>query len=205
MWHRLSKLLVIVYSCLFIRPKLIYKRYVFQKNAQIGSNFACGRWSRCVNSSGDRTRIQIGDHCEINGKLRCSRTGRLSIGEYSIVNEETVIGAEEEVTIGDHAIISHHVTIFDNNNHPTDPDMRIKLCESGFYSSLWDWDQSTHSPVHIERNVWVGQYATILKGVTIGEGAIIAAGAIVTKDVPPYSIAAGNPAKIVKRCDKSIL
>ena len=50
----------------------------------------------------------------------------------------------------------------------------------------------------IEDNVWIGQYSTVLKGVTIGRGSIVATKAVVTKDVPPYSIVAGNPAKVVK-------
>ena len=172
---------------------------MFRQNAQLGTDFVCGSKSRCSNTSGDLNRIQIGNHCEINGKLKVSPNGRIIIGDYTIVNVATEIGSEEEITIGDHVIISRDVTIFDNNNHPTDPDVRIQLCESGFYSALWAWDRSAHSPVHIGSNVWIGQSSTILKGVTIGTGSIIAASAVVTKDVPPYCIAAGNPAKIVKR------
>ena len=172
---------------------------MFRQNAQLGTDFVCGSKSRCSNTSGDLNRIQIGNHCEINGKLKVSPNGRIIIGDYTIVNVATEIGLEEEITIGDHVIISRDVTIFDNNNHPTDPDVRIQLCESGFYSALWAWDRSAHSPVHIGSNVWIGQSSTILKGVTIGTGSIIAASAVVTKDVPPYCIAAGNPAKIVKR------
>ena len=95
-------------------------------------------------------------------------------------------------------IISNHVTICDNNNHPTDPEARIKMTESGFYSELWDSAYSAHKPVVIEDNVWIGEYATVLKGVTIGEGAIVGCHAVVTKDVAPYTIVAGNPAICVK-------
>lgn len=104
--------------------------------------------------------------------------------------------------IGDHVIISNHVSIYDNNNHPTRPSQRIKMTESGFYSPLWKWEQSAHKPVHIGNNVWIGEYSTILKGVTIGEGAIVGCHSVVTKDVPPYAVVAGNPARVVKMLQK---
>lgn len=69
---------------------------------------------------------------------------------------------------------------------------------SGFYGDLWRNIYAESAPIIIEDNVWIGERAIILKGVTIGMGAIVATGAIVTKDVPPYSVVAGNPAKIVK-------
>lgn len=184
------------------RPDLAVKTWwkgrQFRRYAQLGQAFSWSSSSSCTNLSGDPSRIQIGDHCEILGSLQVSHNGRIVIGAYSTIRAHTEIGAEQEIMIGDHAIISNHVTIFDNNNHPTDPQARIQMCESGFSSPLWGWDQSQSAPVHIEPNVWIGQYATILKGVTIGCGAIVATHAVVTKDVPPYTIVAGNPARVVK-------
>lgn len=104
----------------------------------------------------------------------------------------------DSIIIGSHVIISNHVSIYDNNNHPTDPEIRKQMCESGFYSEMWDWVHSEHKPVVIEDNVWIGEYATILKGVTVGKGSIVASHSVVTKDVEPYTIVAGNPARKVK-------
>ena len=70
---------------------------------------------------------------------------------------------------------------------------------NGFSNDNWSWKHAESAPVVIEDNVWIGQYSTILKGVTIGKGAIVATRAVVTKDVPPYTIVAGNPAKVVKK------
>ena len=79
--------------------------------------------------------------------------------------------------------------------------MRVKLCESGFLSELWSWKYSEQAEVVIEDNVWIGERSTILKGVTIGRGSIVGCASVVTKSVPPYSVVAGNPAKVVKRLE----
>jgi len=72
------------------------------------------------------------------------------------------------------------------------------MSKSGFYGDAWSAKHSSSAPIIISDNVWIGERATILKGVSIGQGAIVAMGSVVTKDVPDYSIVAGNPARIVK-------
>ena len=74
----------------------------------------------------------------------------------------------------------------------------MSFCDNFMTDKLWSWEFAESSPIKICDNVWIGRDARILKGVTIGEGSIVALGAIVTKDVPPYSIVAGNPASVVK-------
>lgn len=105
----------------------------------------------------------------------------------------------ESITIGNDVIISSDVRIFDNNNHPTSPKMRREMSHSDFYGDLWTWKYADHKPVTICDNVWIGEYAAILKGVTVGKGSIVASHSVVTKDVPEYSIVAGNPARVVKK------
>lgn len=87
------------------------------------------------------------------------------------------------IYIGDGAQLGHHATIV-TLNHDFDPEKRGDLHPA---------------PVHIGRRVWLGANVTVLPGVSIGDGAIIAAGAVVTKDVPANTIAAGVPAKVVKK------
>ena len=111
---------------------------------------------------------------------------------------ESVIGSVRSIRIGDCVIFSNHVHIYDNNNHPTDPEIRRKMCMAGFDGDAWKWKYADSAPIVIEDNVWIGEYAAVLKGVTIGEGAIVASHAVVTEDVPPYTIVAGNPARVVK-------
>ena len=108
----------------------------------------------------------------------------------------------EAVTIGNDVIIATNVRIFDNNNHPTSPTQREMMSHNDFYGELWTWKYAEHKPVVIGDNVWIGEFSAILKGVTIGKGSIVASHSVVTKDVPPYVIVAGNPARVVKRLEE---
>lgn len=187
------------------KPKLHYKINRFKKYASFPegmSSVTFGLTAGCTNESGVKEHISIGHHCDIHGSLYVQENGVITIGNYTTIRAHTNVGGVERVSIGDHVIISNHVTIYDNNNHPTDPQARIEMCESGFYSSKWKWKYSDHKPVSIEDNVWIGEYSTILKGVTVGKGAIVASHSVVTKDVEPYTIVAGNPARKVKSLSK---
>ncbi len=101
------------------------------------------------------------------------------LGGY--INYESVIECFDKIEIGEDVAISERVLIRDSNNH--------RIIRDGYKMS---------SPIKIGNHVWIGMDAKILSGVTIGDGAIIAAGAVVTKDVPAYSLAAGCPAKVVR-------
>ena len=114
-----------------------------------------------------------------------------------IIGDSVSIGAFNHITctnrivIGDGVLTGKFVTVTDNSHGNTDYDsLHIKPN---------DRDVVSKGPVVIGNNVWIGDKATILPGVTIGDGAIIAANAVVTKDVPAYSVAAGNPARIIKK------
>lgn len=152
----------------------------------------------------DRGKVVIGKNCDILGVLSTQDDAIISIGDYTTIRGNSLVGACAGISIGNHVIISNNVHIYDNNNHPTDPQKRIELCESGFYSKLWNWRNSASSPIVIEDNVWIGERATILKGVTIGRGSIVACDSVVTKSVPPYCIVAGNPAKVVKQLNEPV-
>lgn len=93
--------------------------------------------------------------------------------------------------IGNEVLTGKWVTITDNSHGETDKE---SLCVAPNKRSVIN-----KGPVIIHDKVWIGDKATILPGVTIGEGAVVGANAVVTKDVPPYSVAAGVPAKIVKK------
>lgn len=174
--------------------------YVIRKHCTFGANTKFGMRARCICE--EENSIQIGDHCEINGSLITQDKGRIVIGDHVTIRYETKIGAVNSITIGNNVIISNHVIIYDNNNHPTDVKSRRAICQDFSNQELWKWKHSVNQPVVIKDDVWIGQGAVILKGVTIGEGSIVGMNAVVTKDVPAYSVAVGNPARIVKQVEK---
>jgi maltose O-acetyltransferase len=175
-----------------------YKKSIFHRNSCIGKNFNVGLNANCINWSNIKENIAIGDNVTILGKLHCAEKGKIVIGDYTRIEFGTEIGAAQSIYIGKYVIISHDVYIYDNNNHPTESQKRIDLSISGFKKELNSWYNSSIADVKIEDNVWIGMNSVILKGVTIGEGSIIAAGSVVTKDVPSYTLVGGNPSKILK-------
>jgi acetyltransferase-like isoleucine patch superfamily enzyme len=126
-------------------------------------------------------------------------TGRVVVGA-----DATLVGAvfmcAGDITIGERVIVSYNVTIADCDFHPRDPDERIRDA----IANAPEGDRSQRPPlvsrpVVIEDDVWVGIGAIVLKGVTIGRGARVGAGAVVTSDVPAGAWVAGNPARRVER------
>ncbi|GAB4237994.1 MAG: acyltransferase [Ekhidna sp.] len=120
-------------------------------------------------------------------KLLVGSKAKLSIGKNSRVNG-VHIGVRNQVTIGENVRIAPYTIILD----------------SDFHSVTDHFAELPGEPIIIEDNVWITTRATILKGVKIGEGSVIAAGAVVNKDVPPYTIVGGVPAKVIKKIPKSI-
>ena len=179
-----------------LRLKRSYKFSKFSRCACIGENLMITAKSNC--DAEKRGLIQIGDNCEICGRLESQGEGRITIGDNTGVYNDSVIGSVNSIEIGSCVLISNHVHIYDNNNHPISPKLRREICMNGFRGEIRRWTMSESKPIVIEDNVWVGEYAAIMKGVTVGRGSIVAAHAVVTKDVPPYTIAAGNPARVVK-------
>ncbi len=104
------------------------------------------------------------------------------------------ITCTNRIEIGDDLLTGKWVTITDNSHGNTDWDsLKIAPIKR---------DVVSKGPVKIGNNVWIGEKATILPGVTIGDGVVVAANAVVTKDVPSYCVVAGNPAKVIK-CQKT--
>jgi len=177
------------------------------RNAQIGEWFDIEMGADIVNESKDKSHISIGHHFLLSGKIRTSPNGKLSIGDYCYVSFGAFLGACNSIKIGNYVGIAQNTYIVDNNNHPIEPEARIqhriRVAPGGEgYASVGSaWELSDNAPIVIEDNVWIGMNCYIGKGITIGEGAIVAREAVVTKDVPPYCIVGGNPAKIIKQLE----
>ena len=120
----------------------------------------------------------------------------LHIGNKVQLNDAVHIGAIEQVVIGDDVLIASRVFISDHNHG------RYDEKEAGSSPEIPPADRPLSSrPVIIGNKVWLGEQVCILPGVTVGEGAIVGANSVVTRNIPPYSIAAGNPARVIRVFD----
>lgn len=126
----------------------------------------------------------LGDGSMISPPLNGACVGSVKIGRNVLINSNLLAMARGGITIEDNAMIAANVQLISNNHDPYD------LCTL------------TCKPVLIREYAWVGAGATILPGVCIGRHAIVGAGSVVTKDVPDYAVAVGNPAKVIKMLDK---
>jgi acetyltransferase-like isoleucine patch superfamily enzyme len=140
--------------------------------------------------------VEIGEHSQVLGTLTFDKKkASIKIGKRAFING-TIICASK-ISIGDDVLISWNTTIIDHNSHSIFFSQRAQDVIN-WVENEKDWGNVKISPVEIKDKVWIGFNSIILKGVTIGEGAIIGAGSVVTKDVPPWTIAAGNPARIIR-------
>lgn len=156
--------------------------------------------AKIENYSQNPQNIAVGGSTYIKGRLLVyPNYGKIVIGNYCYIGENTNIWSAAEISIGDRVLIAHNVDIFDHDTHPLDPLERHEhykeIITSGHPRRKVNWNEK---PVYIKDDAWIGCKAIILKGVTIGKGAIIAAGSVVTKDVNDYTIVAGNPAVVIK-------
>lgn len=142
--------------------------------------------------------IILKSHCRVYGSLSACANGVIQMGEYAQIGPNSVVRSVNSVIIGDFTSISTNVVVSDNNSHPVNPFDREIMQKTLSGSFERSWQNSDNAPIIIGRNCWIGENARICKGITIGDGAVVAANAVVTKDVPSNSIVAGNPARIVK-------
>lgn len=149
--------------------------------------------------------IRVGAHTHIRGEvLTFWNAGEVSIGDHCYVGEGSRIWSQASVRIGNDVLISHLVDIHDTDGHPVDAEDRVEDGRSILQGRGYFLPTKTLSaPVVIGDRVWIGFKASVLKGVRIGEGAIVAAGAVVTKDVPPFAVVAGNPAVVIRSANEA--
>jgi acetyltransferase-like isoleucine patch superfamily enzyme len=183
------------------------KRKMFKRNATVNvANVSISDKANAFIYWGSTPEdIVIEDGCIVEGTLLSASHGKIYMGKHSKIGADSHIRCVEKVILGDYSAIANHTVICDNNNHPVNPADRMIMRLTPPGSDERSWKHSDHAPIIIGKNVWIGEYCRICKGVTIGDGSVVAANAVVTKDVPPNSIVAGNPAKVVKTdIDKTI-
>lgn len=166
--------------------------------ATIDSTVTLHPTAQIDNILGNPEAIVIGAHTHLRGQLLTFwNNGRISIGEWCYVGEGTRIWSQSSISIGNYVLIAHLVDIHDTNSHPIDWRERRLDTEAILSGGYRTPTQTVSAPVTIEDDAWIGFKATVMKGVRIGRGAIVSAGAVVTKDVEPWTVVAGNPARTI--------
>ncbi len=155
---------------------------VYLRNANTGKMVICRQRPSLLIEG----KLIIGDYVRIWSSIQRTRLSvfkgaELSIGSGTYINGARIT-AKKHVSIGKNCTIAPEVLIMDSDFHDLMDQTKEGLC----------------ADIVIENNVWVATRAIIMKGVTIGEHAVVAAGAVVTKDVPAYTIVGGNPARVIK-------
>lgn len=152
-------------------------------------------------------RVRIGSNTVLECQIVLERkSGLVTIGSDTFIGGSKIICACN-ITIGSHVLIAWGCTFVDHDAHSVywsercndAQSWRAGLLHGGSKSSEFkNWDVVPMAPITVQDKVWIGFNTIILKGVTIGEGAVIGAGSVVTKDIPAWTMAAGNPARIIK-------
>ena len=144
--------------------------------------------------------IRMGDNCCVRGTIMLYKaSSRVTLGNNIYIGPGTFIECTDEITIGDNVLISMNCHIIDTNSHSLHSEDRLKdVVEWQKGLSHKDWTNVESAPVRIRERSWIGLRSIILKGVTVGEGGIVAAGSVVTKNVEAYTIVGGNPAAFIK-------
>lgn len=130
-------------------------------------------------------RVTLGDRVVLRRGVLVGGDGQLVVGSGTVINEQVIIAASISVTIGSNCMLAPRVYILDVDHEYTSRDLPIS--KQGY----------RNAPVDIGDDVWIGTQSVILKGVRIGTGAIVAANSVVTRDVEPYTIVGGAPAKLI--------
>lgn len=162
-------------ECEYLGP---YHMFMHPWHVRIsGDNIRIGRSFTGIGAAGARMEIGVWG--------RAAGEGRIEIGDACLMSPGSRLSASDEIVLGDGVMLA-------NGAYVTDCD----------WHTIYDRMHRTDpAPVHIGDNVWLGDHATVLKGVTIGDNSVVAARAVVTRDVPANVVVGGNPAKIIKELD----
>lgn len=142
--------------------------------------------------------VRIGDDTIFQGRILFDREGaRVTVGDRCFVGGGSKLVSAAEIEIGNDVLVSWGCTIVDHDSHSLVWGFR-KDDVRKWARGQKDWAHVPMGKVTIGDRVWIGFDSVILKGVSVGEGAVVAARSVVTRDVPPFSVVAGNPARLVR-------
>jgi acetyltransferase-like isoleucine patch superfamily enzyme len=143
--------------------------------------------------------INIGDHCLIQGQVVAERNeSRINLADRVLLGGGSVIDCALSITVERNVLISYGCVLADSDNHSLYPELRLNDLATWMDGRRHDWSHSEMAPIRICEGAWIGARSIILKGVTIGAGAVVGMGSVVTKDVPSRTVVGGNPARVIR-------
>lgn len=157
------------------------------------------------NPQKDKVYLRLAEDSVVSGNFTFEKeTGLITIGKRTFIGGGMFV-CIDGIEIGNDVMFSWGCTVMDNNAHSLVSEERKndvidwkRGVDEGLIGHYKDWSNVKSDRIVIKDKAWIGFNCIILKGVTIGEGAVVAAGSVITKDVPDYAVVAGNPAKIIK-------
>ncbi|GAB3177169.1 acyltransferase [Telluribacter humicola] len=166
--------------------RLLNARFSLRNCTQVGKYVTVRGFPR-VEGKGEiiiQNGVKIWSHIGTT-QISAGRNARIIVGEGTFINTGTILSARHLIQIGRNCQIANQVILMDND----------------FHGTVNRDEEPTPEAIILEDNVWLATRCMVLKGVRIGEGAVVAAGAVVTKDVPPYTMVGGVPAKVIKKLE----
>jgi acetyltransferase-like isoleucine patch superfamily enzyme len=156
-----------------------------------------------VQTLAPRENLRVGAYTQLEGEiLLLTPQSRCTIGHHSFLGRGTRLWVQGTMSVGDFVMIAPGVDVFDNDSHPLDAAMRREDALDIFERKRpMNYGNVLSAEVVIEDDVWIGAKSTITKGVRIGRGAVVAAGSVVTRNVEPFTLVAGNPARVIRALD----
>lgn len=148
----------------------------------------------------NKNQIVFGKEIKLSGCLSVAKKGKIILGDYTMMGRRAVIQAHDRIEIGRFGYIGPESWIQDSNNHSIYA--KDRMTDTLGADRGIDGTNAVTKPIKIGNHVFIGRRAMVLKGVSIGDRSMVAAYAVVTHDVPPDVIVAGNPAKVVKQIDQ---
>lgn len=179
-----------------LAPLVRWARYVVQPCRRLWHLVQLSAWSEGeipVSTQFDgpvrlskRIALELGTSCRFGREVFLDTNGgRITLGHHVRINAGCVLVSYSSISIGDDCLVGEYVSIRDAN-HGTEAGQAMRL------------QPHTSAPIVVGRNVWIGRGAVVLKGVRIGDGAVIAANSVVTHDVAPHTLVGGVPARLIK-------
>ena len=198
----IRKLFILLYK---LKTKYVQNRYRKYCSIPKSTILMSGFSIRSDRQMENRNYVTVGEKSVLNCKIIFDADqGNVKIGGNVYLGSVMLI-SRSSIEIGNDVTMAWGITIYDHDSHSVYWEYRkndniatYNDMISGGFSQNKDWSHVETAPIVIGDKVWIGFDSVILKGVHIGEGAVVAAKSVVTKDVPPFTVVAGNPASVVK-------